>query len=181
MLGNQQPLRLKKRHSGKPYSGTGAAEGARIAAEQSLRGAVFASAIVIIVFSVLWVLLTQLTGRVFPWMTIVLGILLGFAVRRAGRGIDWRFPCIAAGAALAGALAANVILAAAITAEDLGIGTLRVLSAVTSMTWPVFFREVLTAADIVYAFAAAAVAAFYANRRLTRAEYRAVRLWREGS
>ena len=140
-----------------------------------------ASIVVILVFSVLWVMLTRVTGRVFPWATIALGILLGLAVRRAGRGIDWRFPCIAAAATLAGALAANVILAAAITAEDLGTGTLQVLTAVTSMTWPVFFSEVLTAADAVYAFAAASVAAFFANRRLTREEYRAVRLWRERS
>lgn len=124
-------------------------------------------------------MLTRLTGRVFPWMTIVLGMLLGLAIRRGGRGVDWRFPCIGACAAIVGAFAANVGLAAAMTAEAFGTGTLRILTAVTTMTWPVFFGETLTAADYIYAVIAAAFAAFYANRRLSRAEYRAVRLWRE--
>jgi hypothetical protein len=45
------------------------------------------------------------------------------------------------------------------------------------MTWPVFFDEVMTPADLIFALVSATVAAFYANRRLTRAEYLALRTW----
>lgn len=175
----QNPLRLRKKHgSGKPTQVT-IADGIRLVRAQSARNAVVAGLVVIIIFSVFWVTLSELTNRVFPWFTIVLGFLLGHSTRLAGRGIDWRFPLIAAGMAVAGSLAANIIVAASVTAELLGIGTLDVLRAVTSMTWPVFIDEVLSIADVFYAAIAAALAAFYANRRLTRSEYQALRMWRE--
>jgi hypothetical protein len=82
-------------------------------------------------------------------------------------------------AAVAGALAGNVIVAASFTAAEFGTGTLTVLRAATSFTWPVFFDEVMTAADAIYALAAAAIAAYYANRRLTRDQYASYRAWQE--
>jgi len=151
----------------------------RLVKAQSVRNTVIAGLIVIIIFSLFWSTLSELTNRVFPWVTIVLGFLLGHSTRLAGRGTDWRFPLIAAGMAVAGSLIANIVIAASITAAGFGTGTLHVLRAVTSMTWPVFFDEVLTIADAFYAVIAAALAAFYANRRLTRSEYQALRMWRE--
>ncbi|MGI9248028.1 MAG: hypothetical protein ACR2QI_03380 [Woeseiaceae bacterium] len=148
---------------------------------QSLRHAFFAGLITIIVFCILWAALTSLTGRVFPWMTVLLGAMLGFAVRQAGHGVDWRFPVLAAVLALLGALLSNVVIAASYTAETFDTGTLQILRAVTSMTWPVFFDEVLTVADGFYAVLAAGLAAFLANRHLTRAQYHALRLWRAES
>lgn len=153
------------------------ADGGKLVATQSIRNAFTAAIIIIIVFSVFWISLSELTDRVFPWFTVVLGFILGHGVRLAGRGTDWRFPLIAALSALVGSLIANVAVSASVTAEDLGIGTLGVLRAVTSMTWPVFFDEVLTVADVFFAVVGASLAAFYANRRLTREQYHALRLW----
>jgi len=176
---NQQPLRLRKKHgSGEPVQVT-SADGYLLVEAQSIRSAIVAGLITITVFSILWITLSELTDRVFPWLTVVLGFLLGHAIRLAGRGTDWRFPVTAIVLALTGALFANAAVAASVTAEQLGIGTVQVLSAVTSMTWPVFFDEVLTVADGFYAACAAALAAFFSNRRLKRSEYHALRLWRE--
>lgn len=173
------PLRLRKKHGrGLPNEKT-AADGARLVAEQSLRDAVVAGLVTVVVFSVLWAALTSLTRTVFPWMTVVLGVLLGFAIRLSGRGVDARFPLLAATLALGGSLLANVVVAAATTAETFDTGTLQVLQAVTGMTWRVFFGEVLNAADGFYALAAAALAAFFANRRLSRGQYYALRMWGE--
>lgn len=144
-----------------------------------MRDAIVGGLIVIILFSVLWSMLSTLVNRIFPWMTVLLGVLIGLVMRRAGRGLDWRFPVLAAGLALAGALAGNIFVAAAFTADELGTSTLEILRAVTSMTWPVYFSEVISAADVVYALMGAGAAAFYANRRLTRSEYSAWRRWRE--
>ena len=47
------------------------------------------------------------------------------------------------------------------------------------MTWPVFFAEAMTGADYVYAAAAAGIAAYYANRRLSRRQFFALRSWQE--
>ncbi len=179
MTNTHNPLRLRKKHGSGQPTGVSAADGKRLVDAQSIRNAIVAGMAAILIFSVFWVVLSELTGRVFPWLTVALGFMLGHSVRLMGKGVDWRFPTMAAVMALAGALLANVVLAASVTAEGFGTGTLNVLTAVTSMTWPVYFEEKLGFADVFYALVAATLASFYANRRLTRSEYRAVRLWSE--
>jgi hypothetical protein len=174
-------LRLRKKHgAGVPRDAT-IADGKRLLEVQSLPNAIVAGLVAVVVFCIFWVVLTALIDRVFPWITVLLGAMVGFAVQRAGRGIDWRYPLLAAALALPGAVLANIVLAASTTADIFGTSTLHVLKAVTSMTWPVFFDEVMTAADGFYAAVAAALAAFLANRRLSRAEYYALRLMRAES
>ena len=170
-------LRLRRRHGeGRPLD-VDADDGARLVRAQSFRNAVVASLIVFIVFCLVWMALTSLTGRVFPWMTVLLGWGTGFAIRRAGRGVDWRFPLLAGVATLLGCIGSNVVLAAATTADQFGMGTLEILRAVTSMTWPVFFEEVWNIGDSFYAVFSAGLAAVFAPRRLSRSEYYALRLW----
>ena len=170
-------IRLRKKHLPKTDKPPTPADARRLLAAQSLRNAVLASLVAIIVFSILWSMLSDLLGRIFPWMTLLLGLLIGHAVRRAGLGLDWRFPVLAAVFAVLGSLVANIVVAAAFTAPILETTTLAVLSNLTVMTWPVFFEEVMTPADLVFALFSAGIAAFYANRRLTRAEYLALRTW----
>lgn len=177
--GRKSIVRLPKRHRGAAENIDGV-DIRRLVNDQSLRAAVVGGFIVFIVFSVLWAMLSTLVNQVFPWMTIVLGALMGRVMRRAGKGLDWRFPALAAAMTLAGALISNIVVAATFTAEELDTTTFEVLRAVTSMTWPVFFDEVVSAADVIFGLFAAAVAAFFANRRLSRSEYSALRQWREG-
>ena len=151
----------------------------KLLAAQSFRDAVVAGLIVIILFSVLLAMLSTLIGKAIPMMTIVLGVLIGLVVRRAGRGLDWRFPALAVLLTLVGAVTSTVVVGAAFSAEDLGVSTFDVLRGVTTMTWPVFFAEKVGAADVIFALFAAAVASYYANRRLARVEYSALRKWRE--
>lgn len=177
----QQALRLRKKHgSGKRHDVT-AEDGARLVRSQSLRNALLAGVLAIVIFSLLWVALSVLLNRVFPWMTVLLGAMVGFAVRQAGRGVDWYFPVLAAALSLFGALIANIVVAASTTADIFDTSTLHVLKSVTSLTWPVFFDEVLNAADGFYAVFAAGLAAFLSHRRLTRSQYHALRLWRARS
>ena len=65
------------------------------------------------------------------------------------------------------------------TAGEFDTGTITILRGVTAMTWPVFFDEAMTPVDAVYALFGAAVAAFYANRRLDRSQYLALRTWQQ--
>lgn len=175
----QSPLRLRKKHGVGARRDATQADGQRLIELQSLRGAIVAGLLTIVVFCVLWIALTDLLDRVFPWLTIVLGCALGFVVRLAGRGVDWRFALLAATLALAGSLLANIVVAASVSAEAHGVGTLQILRSVTVMTWPIFFDEVWNAADAFFAVVAASLAAFFANRRLTRSERFALRLWQE--
>ena len=181
MTDSPNVLRLRKKHgTGTPRDAT-IADGERLLRAQSLPNAIVAAVVAIAVFCVFWVALTAVIDRVFPWISVLLGALVGFAVQRAGRGIDWRHPLLAAVLALLGAVVANIVLAASTTADIFDTSTLHILKAVTNMTWPVFFDEVMTAADGFYAVVAAALAAFLANRRLTRSQYYALRLMRAES
>ena len=175
------PLRLRRKHGEGRAPDATSEDGARLVRAQSLRNATMAGLIVIVLFCLAWVALTSLTNRVFPWLTVVLGGALGLAVQRAGRGIDWRFPVLAAGLTLVGAVLGGVVVAASTTAAEYDTGTMHVLQAVTSMTWPVFFDEAWNIADAFFAGIAAGFAAFLAPRRLTRAQRYALRLWREQS
>ena len=176
-----QPLRLRKKHGAGKRRDITADDGARLVRAQSLRNAFVAGIVAILIFSVLWIAVSGLLNRVFPWATVLLGAMLGFAVRQAGRGMDWRFPVLAATLTMLGALLANIVVAASTTADIFDTSTLHVLQSVTSMTWPVFFDEVWNIADGFYAVLSAGLAAFLANRQLTRAEYYALRLWRAQS
>ena len=178
---NPHPLRLRKKHGEGRKPAVTAKDGARLVRAQSLRNAVTVGLIVLILFCLLWIVISSLTERVFPWMTVVLGYLVGMGIRRAGRGVDWRFPAVAAAFAFGGSLLSNVVLAASTTAAEYGTGTLTILQAVTAMTWPVFFEEVWNIGDTFYALLSAGLAAFLAPRKLTREEFYALRKWREES
>jgi hypothetical protein len=174
-----QVLRLRKKHAPGSHEKPVARDGERLVRAQSLRQAIMAGIIVIVVFAVIWSMLTATVGRIFPWMTMLLGALVGFAVRRAGQGLDWRFPATAAVLAFVGSLFAKLVIAAGTTAGEFDVSTIAVLSSVTTMTWPIFFAEAMTQADWAYAIFAAGIAAFLAGRRLSRREYQALRIWQE--
>jgi len=170
---------MRKRHTPDVQAQAEPADGRRLIDEQSVRDAVLAGLVAVILFSILWAMVSTLLSRIFPWVTLFLGVVVGLVVRRAGQGLDWRFPLIAASITLAGSLLGNIVVAAAFTAEALGTSTLAILRAVTAMTWPVYFAEVLSPVDLIYALFAAGIAAFYAQRRLGRAEFMALRKWEE--
>ena len=174
-------LRLRRKHGEGHAMDVSADDGARLVRAQSFRNALVASLIVFLVFCVAWIALTAVTNRVFPWLTVLLGWLTGVAVRRAGRGVDWRFPLLAGIATLLGSVGSNVVLAASTTAAEFGTDTLHILRAVTSMTWPVFFDEVWNIGDTFYAVFSAGLAAVLAPRKLSRRQYYALRLWRRQS
>lgn len=172
-------LRLPKRHAPGIDEKPDPDLGRRLDAAQSLRNALMTGLIVVVAFCLAWVLVTALTGRVWPWFTTILGIALGYGIRVTGKGLDWRFPTLAAALAIAGSLLGNVVISAAYTAGEFDTSTLTILSRATQMTWPLFFDEVLTGADYVFALIAAIIAAYFANRRLTRRQYFALRQWRD--
>lgn len=174
-----QVLRLRKKHAPGRHERPVASDGERLVRAQSLRQAIMAGMIAIVLFAVIWSMLTATVGRIFPWMTMLLGALIGLAVRRAGQGLDWRFPVTAAVLAFVGSVFAKLVIAAGTTAAEFDVSTIAVLGAVTTMTWPVFFAEAMTPADWAFAIFAAGIAALLAGRRLNRRDYQALRIWQE--
>lgn len=174
-------LRLPKKHASGIDEPPNPDLGRRLLAAQSVRNALTGGLIAVVLFAALWVVVTAITERIFPWFSVLLGFVVGYVVRGAGKGLDWRFPVIAAVLTVLGSLLGIVAISAATTAGEYDTSTVTILSRATPLTWPVFFDEVLTAADYIYAAIAAAIAAFYANRRLTRRQYFALRQWRESA
>ena len=172
-------LRLRKKHDAGGHERPSEADGERLVKGQSVRHAILAGLGVILVFALLWTLISDLLGRVLPYLSLLLGILVGVTVRRAGQGFDWRFPVIAAALVIVGALVGNIIIAAAWTSREFDTNVFVILKNVTVYTWPVFFDEVMTPADLVYALFGAGIAAWYSMRRLNRREFQAVRIYNE--
>jgi len=168
-------FRRKKRPS-LPLSETGEKADAREVVEsQSIRGALSAAVVIMVVTIATWMSLADLFDRVFPWFVVPQGALMGVAVRRWGRGFDWRFPVIAAAASVLAAYLGNFFLAADASAAEFDTGLLRIVTSVTAWTYRTFFEEALTAADHIFAICSAMLAAFLSNRQLSRAEVHALR------
>ena len=175
----KQVLRLQRRHEPDPEPPPDNEIGRRLVAAQSTRAALVAGLIVIAGFTLLWVLLSQALDKVYPWFVLVLGPAMGMAVRRAGCGLDWRFPTIAAVMALVGAAVGNIAIAIAFSGSDIGGSVFVVLPTFTPAGLIDYVTATITPADLVIAGFTAAIAAFYSMRRLSRRQYLAVRLYRQ--
>jgi hypothetical protein len=108
-------------------------------------------------------------------MTILIGALIGLAVQRFGRGLDWRFPIIAVVIAGIAAYAGNLMIGVLETGRYIEAETIRVIGGLSLDTLRNFFRNTINPIDHIYAFSACGVAAFFANRRLKRHEVLGIR------
>lgn len=142
---------------------------------QSVKRAVLAALAATLVLSAFWMFFASVTGRVFPWFSIIQGIFIGLAVRRFGRGLDWRFPLVAGLFAWTGAFFGNLLVAIPATTSALDASWWEVIRGLTWWSLRTFFDEVITVVDYIYGLCAAAVAVFYAKRRLNRHEVFALR------
>lgn len=168
-------FRLRQRHSRHVYEKNVPVSAKKLIAAQSVRAAITGAAIAIIAFNIVWVFTASASGKYFPWVAIVQGAVIGMAVQRAGRGLDWRFPLIAGVAAWTGAFSGNLFIALEFTASQAGRIDAGWLEIVEN-----FLVNTVTVIDVIYAFCAVAVATFYSKRRLNRHEVLALRMYAAG-
>lgn len=167
--------RLRHKHAPTAAAEVDAAELLR---EQSLKGAALGALAAVVILSAMWVYAGVLFGQFFPWISVVLGFFVGRAVQHFGRGIDWRFPALAAAAAIGGAFIGSFMSALFFTSPE-GMSPLRLLSEVSWYTVQTFATREFGLVGVIYAGMAAAVAGFFASRRLSRGEAIALRRFRE--
>lgn len=163
-------FRLKQKHTQKLQNRLPPADGRQLLAEQSAGRALLGGLGAALVLCWGWALLSMTTSRVFPWMTILIGALIGLAVQRFGRGLDWRFPVIAVVISGGAAYAGNLMIGVMETGRYIEAETFRVIGGLSLDTMRNFFRNTINPIDHIYAFCACGVAAFFANRRLQRHE-----------
>ena len=135
---------------------------------------------VVLVFGWMWAILSVETGRIFPWATILIGAIVGLAVQRFGKGLDWRFPALAALLAWSGAYVDNLMIGIVETGRYIEAAPARVFTGLSKDTMENFFANTVTPVDHIYALCAAGVASFFAKRRLNRREVLAIRTLDKG-
>ena len=163
-------FRLRQKHSRNLGRDATLVNAEKLVAAQSVRTAITGAAIAIIMFNIVWAYTASASGKFLPWISIVQGAVIGIAVQRSGRGLDWRFPLVAGAAAWLGAFSGNLFIALVFTVtETTGVGSnwWRVLES--------FFDNTVSVIDVIYAFCGVAVAIFYAKRPLNRHEVLALR------
>ena len=173
-------FRLRQKHSIKRPAKYAPADAAQILGAQSLLRASLASIATAILLSLAWANFALNTNRVFPWFTVLMGALIGLAVQRFGKGLDWRFPLLAAVVACIAAYFGNLMIGVFETGRYIEASVPRVLAGLSLDTMENFFRNTINPIDHIYAFCASGVAAFFANRRLNRREVLAVRTFEDG-
>jgi len=168
-------FRLKQKHSQPSKKKYPKPDVKRILAEESLLRGILGSVAVAAVLCWIWAVQAMTTGRVFPWLSILMGVLIGLAMQRFGRGLDWRFPLIAAVVAGVAAYAGNLMIGVLETGRYIEARPLQVIAGLSMDTMRYFFRNTISAIDHIYAFCSAGVAAFFSIRRLNRREVLALR------
>lgn len=163
-------FRLKQKHTQKRAERLPPADGRKLLAEQSVVRGFFGTLAVALLLCWAWALFSMTTGRVFPWFSIVIGALIGMAMQRFGRGLDWRFPLMAIVIAGVAAYFGNLMIGVLETGRYIEAETSSVLRGLSADTMRSFFRNTIGPVDHIYAFSACGVAAFFANRRLKRHE-----------
>ena len=78
-------LRLRQKHSGYDQIERRELDPVRIIESQSLVRAVLATAAVVAVMGAGGIVLTWLSGRVFPWLVLLQALLVGRVARRWGK------------------------------------------------------------------------------------------------
>lgn len=96
--------------------------------EQSLTGGLLAGICAALAGAVLWAAITYAIHYQIGFMAIGVGLLVGLAVRKVGRGIDMLFGIVGAALALLGCLVGNLLAACASIAEQYEMGIWEVVS-----------------------------------------------------
>lgn len=171
--------RLRKRHSSRPNPNSPPVDAGLLLRAQSLKGAAVAGGVAVFVTIALWVALTLVFDRYFPWISVLQGFIVGRTIQRYGSGIHWSYPVLAGALTCVAAFVGSFIVALFLTSREFYTPVLTLVGEISVHTIRVFVLNNFQTAEIVYMFFGAMLAAFYARRRLSRDEAIALRRLRE--
>lgn len=124
--------------------------------EQRLAPAIGAAAVAALLGAAAWAGVTVLSGWQVGYMAIGVGFIVGYAVRRFGRGIDPIYGAIGAGFALVGCLAGNLLTACGFVAQspDVELDLFGVLAALDLDATIGLLQETFSPIDLLFYFIA---------------------------
>ncbi len=97
----------------------------------SLPAALVAGSVAAAAGAMVWAAVTVFTGMQIGWMAVGVGFLVGFAVRRFGKGSDPTFQILGAVLSLAGCLAGNLLAVCAFASRQQDLPLMGVLAGLT--------------------------------------------------
>ena len=97
----------------------------------SLPAALVAGSVAAAAGAMVWAAVTVFTGMQIGWMAVGVGFLVGFAVRRFGKGSDATFQVLGAALSLAGCLAGNLLAVCAFASRQQDLPLMGVLAGLT--------------------------------------------------
>lgn len=103
-----------------------------VAPTPNLPMGIVAGSVAALIGAILWAVVTDVTKYQIGWMAVGVGVLVGFAVRKFGRGSTPTFSLIGASLALIGCLLGNLLAVIGLVAIEQNVGffdALRELSA----------------------------------------------------
>lgn len=172
-------LRLRQKHAPRPGPDV-EVDALGLIDDQSLRAGLRGALLAFAVLTVIWVYAVMLFDQFFPWFSVLEGFFIGRAVQHFGRGIDWRFPVIAAGFAVIAAFTGSFLSALFLTGREFDTAAFSLVTEISWHTLQTFAIREFGVVGTIYAVMAAAIAAFFAKRKLGRNEAIALRKYRSG-
>ncbi len=100
--------------------------------------------------AVIWALITALTQYQIGWMAVGVGLLVGYAVRLLGKGVDPVFGVAGAVIALAGCLAGNLLAVVIAVSRQESVAVLTLLSRLTPEITMDIMKETFQPIDLLF-------------------------------
>lgn len=174
MTDSKSILRLRHKYTRDPDHVPADINAQALIDDQSLLRAALGALFALVVLNTIWVYSSMLFDRFFPWGSVIQGLFIGRAVRYFGLGIDWRFPALAAVFAVFAAFTGSFVAALNLTAREFNTGALALLTETSWHTVVTFVSRDFGVVGVIYALTGAALAAFFASRRLNWREAQAL-------
>lgn len=100
--------------------------------------------------AVAWAVVTIATGYQIGYMALAIGLLVGFANRFFGKGIELKFGITGALLALVGCLLGNVLSIVGFAATQFGMGYFEALTQIDYSLLPVAMEETFSPVDLLF-------------------------------
>jgi hypothetical protein len=147
-FGNQYGGSPNPQNGSFQFSGVNIMEEMRM--NQSLGKGIIAGLIASLIGAVLWAGITVLTDHQIGWMAVGVGFLVGYGVRKFGKGIDMSFGIAGAILALFGCLLGNVLAVCIIISHEYAVPFFQVLTRITPGDAVEFLKITFSAVDILF-------------------------------
>ncbi len=119
-------------------------------AAQNMQAAVLAGLAAALVGAAAWAVVTVATQYQIGWMAVGVGFLVGFAVRRAGKGVEPKFGYVGAGLALLGCLAGNLFSTVGFAAAETHVGFFTLLGKLDPSTIVELLKATFSPIDLLF-------------------------------